>query len=109
MTLDEEKGEDEKEEEDKWLIFQKLLSQSSKYQADNRLKSHNILVNQIKLRRLFLYLDIYNIGKGSHSRSLVDLIITWLLTRTNTKEKKKNTQEGGRGKKKERGGGRIGW
>lgn len=86
--MNEEEGEDEKEEEDKWLMFQKLFSQSSKWLKDN--KSHNILVNQIKLRHLFLYLDIDNIGKGSHSRSLVGLIITWLLTRTNKKEKKKN-------------------
>lgn len=106
MNLDEEEGEDEKEEEDKWLIFQKLLSRSSKYLADNTLKSYNILVSQIKLRHLFhyldTYLDIYNIGKGSHSRSLVDLIITWLLTRTNTKEKEKKTRKVAEEKKKKK-------
>lgn len=84
-------------------MFQKLFSQSSEYQADNRTKSYNILVNQIKLRHPFLYLDIYNIGKGSHSRSLVGLIITWLLTRTNTKEKgKKLPRKVAEGEKRKR-------
>lgn len=85
-------------------MFQKPFSQSSKYQADNRIKSYNILVNQIKLKHLFLYLNIYNIGKGSHSR--LDHMAAY--QNKHKGEEKKTTQEGGRGKKK-KGGGRIGW